>query len=236
MDTFQVALFGVGAVLGTASAGIAIFGDTKRRRHIFIALAFALIAFAGTEAAIGGSVGHYKHFARWIGYALTFFGLAYAFARATCTRHSTSMITALLAALSLLVPALCPLMADFTIVVLLAILGMVIFVITMLYQWSRLIYDDTGGMPIVAKYGILVLMVYLPWFAKWVILFLSPTIEGVLGWDASVLAYNIIDIVAVLVATLVIAVFGLPNCFMDMPFYSWFVKVEATVDVYNKRV
>ncbi len=233
MDTFQLVLFAGGAIGGAASAGIAIFGDTKRRRQIFIALAFALLAFAGTEAAIGGSVGYYKHFARWIGHAVTFFGLAYAFARATCTRPSTAMITALLAGLSLLIPALCPLMDDYTVKVLLATLGLVVFTITMFYQWSRIVYDDMDGLPIVAKYMVLVLIVYIPWFATWAILFVSPMIEDFIGWEASVLAYNIIDIVAVLLSTIVIAVFGLPNCFMDLPFYSWFVRVQVTATSYK---
>ena len=227
MDTFQWVLFGVSALSGIVAAAIAVWGDSKRRRQIFIMLAFALLAFAGTQAAIGGTTAHYKHFARWIGYALTFFGLAYAFARATCTRHSTAILTAFLAGLSLAIPALCPLMNDFTTEVLLVTLGFVVFVLTMLYQWSRIVFDDVDGLVIVAMYWLLVTMVYIPWIVKWVILIVSPTIQGYLGWSNSVLAYNCIDSVAVLLATMVIAVFGLPSCFMDYGFYNWFVKVSV---------
>lgn len=227
MQTFPLVLFGISSIAGVIAAAIAVFGDSKRRRQIFIMLAFALLAFAGTQVAIEGTTAQYKHISRWVGYALTFLGIAYAFGRATCTRHSTSLLTGLLAALALALPAVCAAMNDFTVEVLLVTLGFVVFVVTMLYQWSRIIYDDMDGLPIVSLYWLLVTMVYVPWVVKWVILILSPIIQDYIGWNAAVLAYNIIDCVAVLFAIMVIAIFGLPDCFRGYGFYGWFVKVKV---------
>lgn len=232
MDPFIWGLFGTGAIVGTASAAFAIVTPCKRYRQVLIMLAFGLLAFAASEALVAGSSDHYKHVSRWVGYGFTLFGLMYAFGRATCTRPSSAILVAFLAALSVAAPAAVPLMSDWTAQVLLTVLGLVIFVLTMLFQMMRPVYEEEDVFTIVSFYWAPVVVMYVPWIVKWAILFSSPIFQGFLDWDQTVLAYNILDIPAILVAALLISVFTFLRHFKNWAFYGWFVA-SPKAGIYN---
>lgn len=227
MDAFVWGLFATAGILGIISASFAVLSSCRRMRQIQIMLAFGLLAFAGTEALIAGSSGSYKHIARWGGYAVTIFGLLYAFARATNTRSSTSLLTAFLGALATAAPALLPLMSDTTAMYLLTVLGTVIFVLTALFQMTRVVYEEEDAVSIVAFYWIPVVTFYVPWVVKWAILYSSPVLQDLLGWENTVLAYNILDIFAILLSTVVIFMFAYFNYFRSFFFFSIFTSEPA---------
>lgn len=227
MDAFVWSLFAFAGILGVISAGFAVLSSSKRMRQVQIMLSFGLLAFAGTELLIAGSSGSYKHIARWGGYAVTIFGLLYAFARATNTRPSTSLLTAFLGALATAAPALLPLLSDTTAMYLLTILGTVIFVLTALFQMTRVLYEEEGMVNIVACYWIPVVTFYAPWVVKWAILYSSPMLQNFLGWEMTVLAYNILDIFAILLSTIVIFLFAYFTHFKNYFFFYWFVEMPS---------